>query len=379
MKMYEAKDVVRLAKRYNNRKRNYLLINPLQGKHMPVSPSASLEMMESLGEKLRQRFPEARLVIGFAETATAIGAAVAGCISADCRYLHTTREEVEGVKDWICFQEEHSHAVEQKLCGDSLRAWICATPQVIFVDDELTTGKTLINILTRLRSVFPELEGKALVAASVINRLSPQNEARLLEAGAVCEWLVKLPEGDCAASAARFEAGPAEDCRTAAPAHIQSLALPMAGDSPRTGVVIGQYLQNCRALAQRALPWLRERLRASGRVLVLGTEECMYPSLLLAQTLEEQGIAEAVSFHATTRSPIAICEDSDYPIFNGYCLNSFYQTGRDTYVYNLRDYDAAIVWTDAAGSRSGAIRSLSAALNRQGCSEVLFLSGGGYV
>ena len=75
MHPYTAADTLRIAKRYNNPKRSYLLVNPLQAKHIPVSPAAALEMMGALGDQVAAKYPEARLVIGFAETATAIGAA----------------------------------------------------------------------------------------------------------------------------------------------------------------------------------------------------------------------------------------------------------------------------------------------------------------
>ena len=49
MRPYTAADTLRIAKRYNNPKRSYLLVNPLQAKHIPVSPTAALEMMSALG------------------------------------------------------------------------------------------------------------------------------------------------------------------------------------------------------------------------------------------------------------------------------------------------------------------------------------------
>ena len=73
---YTQSQILRIAKRFRNAKRSYLLVNPLQAKHLPVSPSQALDMMETLGERLRAEFPFAKLVIGFAETATAIGAAL---------------------------------------------------------------------------------------------------------------------------------------------------------------------------------------------------------------------------------------------------------------------------------------------------------------
>ena len=39
---YQQKDLVRIAKRENNTKRNYLVVDPLQGKHVPVQPSNAL-------------------------------------------------------------------------------------------------------------------------------------------------------------------------------------------------------------------------------------------------------------------------------------------------------------------------------------------------
>lgn len=35
---YQEKDILRIAKRINNSRRPYLLVNPLQAKHIPVSP-----------------------------------------------------------------------------------------------------------------------------------------------------------------------------------------------------------------------------------------------------------------------------------------------------------------------------------------------------
>ncbi|MBR4382460.1 MAG: phosphoribosyltransferase domain-containing protein, partial [Selenomonadaceae bacterium] len=92
MRNFLAEDVLRVAKRFKNTRRNYLLVNPLQGKHLPTSPTIALEMMNSLGFLVAEKFSAARLVIGFAETATAVGALVAKNISDDCFYLHTTRE-----------------------------------------------------------------------------------------------------------------------------------------------------------------------------------------------------------------------------------------------------------------------------------------------
>ena len=72
MSVYSISNTLQIAKRYKNPKRTYLLVNPLQAKHIPVSPSESLTMMTKLGELLRSKYPNSNLIIGFAETATPI-------------------------------------------------------------------------------------------------------------------------------------------------------------------------------------------------------------------------------------------------------------------------------------------------------------------
>ena len=102
---YTLTQLMHLAKRFHNTKRTYLLVDPLQGKHIPVSPKDCLTMLRTLGAKLKREFPQTKLVVGFAETATAIGAAVAEYMGSDCVYIQTTREEVPEVSKWIEFQE----------------------------------------------------------------------------------------------------------------------------------------------------------------------------------------------------------------------------------------------------------------------------------
>ncbi len=73
MDKYSEKDLIFLGKRFNNKKRKFLLINPLQAKHLPVSPNECVSMLEHIGNKVSYQYPNVKLVIGFAETATAVG------------------------------------------------------------------------------------------------------------------------------------------------------------------------------------------------------------------------------------------------------------------------------------------------------------------
>ena len=96
-KHYTETDFIRIAKRDNNAKRTFLLVNPLQGKHLAVSPVSALQVFKTLADLVfsnkKVNFSDT-LIIGFAETATAIGAALSlfapkeYCVN----YIQTTRE-----------------------------------------------------------------------------------------------------------------------------------------------------------------------------------------------------------------------------------------------------------------------------------------------
>lgn len=370
---YTKETTLRVAKRYRNAKRAYLLVNPLQAKHMPVSPTEALTMMRTLGEGLRQEFPGARLVLGFAETATALGAAVASRLGPDCAFLTTTREAGEG-PGWVRFLEEHSHAAEQKLWGGDLDALLQETDTVLFVDDEISTGKTLRNMVAQLTRRWPALGEKTLVAASLLNRVTPEQEEALADAGITCRCLVRLPQEDHTAQVADWTV---TEAPPAVPQNLSFRQEILPGEGlldPRKTLRIGAYDSSCQAVAEAMLSHTLGPVDTLGKTLVLGTEECMYPALRLGEKLERLG-AE-VCCHATTRSPIGLCNAPGYPIRSGWKLPSFYEEERTTYVYNLREYDTVIVVSDTKKTDLRAIQALASVLT---CKHLIYTQGEGYV
>lgn len=370
---YTKETTLRVAKRYRNAKRAYLLVNPLQAKHMPVSPTEALTMMRTLGEGLRQEFPGARLVLGFAETATALGAAVASRLGPDCAFLTTTREAGEG-SGWVRFLEEHSHAAEQKLWGGDLDALLQETDTVLFVDDEISTGKTLRNMVVQLTRRWPALGEKTLVAASLLNRVTPEQEEALADAGITCRCLVRLPQEDHTAQVADWTV---TEAPPAVPQNLSFRQETLPGEGlldPRKTLRIGAYDRSCQAEAEAMLSHTLGPVETLGKTLVLGTEECMYPALRLGERLERLG-AE-VCCHATTRSPIGLCDAPGYPIRSGWKLPSFYEEERTTYVYNLREYDTVIVVSDTKKTDLRAIQALASVLT---CKQLIYTQGEGYV
>lgn len=373
MTSYTKETTLRVAKRYRNAKRAYLLVNPLQAKHMPVSPTEALTMMRTLGEGLRQEFPGARLVLGFAETATALGAAVASRLGPDCAFLTTTREAGEG-PGWVRFLEEHSHAAEQKLWGGDLDALLQETDTVLFVDDEISTGKTLRNMVAQLTRCWPALGEKTLVAASLLNRVTPEQEEALADAGINCRCLVRLPQEDHTAQVADWTV---TEAPPAVPQNLSFRQETLPGEGlldPRKTLRIGAYDRSCQAVAEAMLSHTLGPVETLGKTLVLGTEECMYPALRLGEKLERLG-AE-VCCHATTRSPIGLCDAPGYPIRSGWKLPSFYEEERTTYVYNLREYDTVIVLSDTKKTDLRAIQALASVLT---CKHLIYTQGEGYV
>lgn len=370
---YTKETTLRVAKRYRNAKRAYLLVNPLQAKHMPVSPTEALTMMQTLGEGLQQEFPGARLVLGFAETATALGAAVASRLGPDCAFLTTTREAGEG-PGWVRFLEEHSHAAEQKLWGGDLDALLQKTDTVLFVDDEISTGKTLRNMVAQLTRRWPALGEKTLVAASLLNRVTPEQEKALADAGITCRCLVRLPQEDHTAQVADWTV---TEAPPAVPQNLSFRQETLPGEGlldPRKTLRIGAYDSSCQAVAEAMLSHTLGPVETLGKTLVLGTEECMYPALRLGERLERLG-AE-VCCHATTRSPIGLCDAPGYPIRSGWKLPSFYEEERTTYVYNLKEYDTVIILSDTKKTDLRAIQALASVLT---CKQLIYTQGEDYV
>ncbi len=372
MPSYTESDLLTLAKRFHNTKRTYLLVDPLQGKHLSVKPAYAMELFHTLGKLISENVEGVNLVIGFAETATAVGMSVAEEMSKDCIYIHTTRELIPEVSSWIEFNEEHSHAVDQKLDASHLKEWINNTDSIVFVDDEISTGKTLINFVTQLRSVFPELDKKRMIAASIINRLSLDNRNRLLENGIECVSVLELDENDYEEMVKKYVIEGAKE-----PDSFEIECEKKIADikllDPRRGLLVRDYHRNCNEFSESIIKGI-DFDKIDNDILVLGTEECMYPALVLGDLIEKK-CGKKVYTHSTTRSPIGICDDKDYPIHNGYMLKSLYDENRVTYVYNLRKYDRVLIVTDSRDIGKISLFSLINALKMSGNDNILLIRG----
>ena len=370
---YTESQLLRIAKRHNNARRSYLLVNPLQAKHMAVRPSMALDMMRCLGEKVARLAYRPKLLIAFAETATAIGGVVANSLGEDCMYLATTRESLPEEEQLIFF-EEHSHATEQKLYHSHLDQWLERTDSMVLLDDEFSTGKTLMNMIQQLKMQHPSIAAKHIIAASILNRLPAEKMEQLEKEGISFEYLLHLPGQSYEEvlekiSISEPKAPPISESERNI--SVLSVASPMP--NARYGANISNYRASYASMLQKAIAGLSEELAMAKKVLVLGTEEFMLPGILLGEQIERAFPQVEVYSHATTRSPIGISEEKDYPISEGYAIPSFYERNRKTYIYNPASYDMILVVTDAPSPGSEAVDALREVFAVHGYAKIYLL------
>ena len=393
---WEVSDLVEVGLRQNPR-RAHLLVSTVLGKHVPTDPRIVLAAGRLLGSlvgaalggpivtapeadllraalrgepgtarqllgsvPVAEPAPAGTVVLGYAETATGLGHAVAEALPG-CYYLHSTRREVQGVAPTAAFEEEHSHATGHLLLPEEPAALGRSGP-VVLVDDELSTGRTALNTIRVLHRLRPRAR---YVVAALVDLRGPEDRAAMATVAAelgtridvvsLCTGSVVLP----ADLLARVAADGVALCR-------RSAAVPARGTGAQLRTLSGWwpkglreggrhgYRDADRAALERRVGRLAERLlgATTGRVLVLGTEELMYAPLRLAVALAERSAAE-VRFSSTTRSPAIAVDEPGYPLRTRVAFaasdGSHDRYPDDRYAYNVAGagFDTIVVVTDA--------------------------------
>ncbi|WIB14191.1 phosphoribosyltransferase domain-containing protein [Curtobacterium sp. MCPF17_050] len=421
--------LVRLALR-RNPKRAHLLVSTVLAKHVPTVPAVALLAGEALGARVadvldggarfdagaagrfravldaqasagdaaahdalhrtattlrtdlaasRPAHPEA-LVLGFAETATALGAMVAESLGAAT--LHSTRHELPGVAAAAGFDEAHSHATAHRLLP-AHDDWLPTDGTVVLVDDELSTGATARATIRALHALAPQ---RQWVVAALVDLRSDADvaatEALAVELGAPVAVValgrghVTLP-ADLPATAAEVVAARAtplgapgpldagspeghdvapdgggtadgrpvpDPARASRPDAVTVVtAAPTAVD--RTGTPASRVRTPRTDVEGTAADLATVLGEAPGRVLVLGTEEHMATPLAVADALRRRTGADVLS-STSTRSPVAVLDDPAWPIRSGIRHRSHDDTvdgPGERCAYNVRGFDAVVV------------------------------------
>ncbi|MFD8996522.1 phosphoribosyltransferase domain-containing protein, partial [Streptomyces abikoensis] len=224
-----------------NPKRAHLLVSNVLGKHVPASPAAVYEAGAGLGRRVRALLGDAdaarAVVLGYAETATGLGHAVADGLGL-APYLHSTRRAVPGVASVGGFEEEHSHATSHLLLPED-PAFFTGDGPLVLVDDEFSTGRTVLNTIAALHARFPR---ERYVVVALVDMRSDADRARLdefaerlgarVELVALAQGTVSLPEGVLERGRALVERYEAEAGSTPPDSPVDGYPPSRRGESP---------------------------------------------------------------------------------------------------------------------------------------------------
>ncbi|MFE9447985.1 phosphoribosyltransferase [Streptomyces sp. NPDC006739] len=349
-----------------NPKRAHLLVSHVLGKHVPQSPSVVYGHGFALGRRVRELLGEKEaaraLVLGYAETATGLGHSVADGLGL-APYLHSTRRPVAGVARAGGFEEAHSHATSHLLLPED-PALLAQDGPLVLVDDEFSTGNTVLNTISDLHERHPR---ERYVVVALVDMRSARDAGRLerfareigarVDLVATASGTVRLPEGVLEKGqelVARYES-PAGTAPKAA-GRIARVGLDWPHGLPDGGR--HGFTPAHRARLEDALPALAARLAEAlpadaRRVLVLGFEELMYAPLRLAHALEQLAPAPRIRFSTTTRSPVLAVDDPGYAIRSRLVFPAHDDPADgpgERYAYNVAGggFDAVVAVVDSA-------------------------------
>lgn len=199
-----------------NKKRIFLFVSKVLGKHLAVNPYMTRlggtllaevyykkqvgkvlqedELLELFNKKelpkeacekvLEVTYPleQETLFIGFAETATGLGHSMFSAFDNKATFIHTTREPIISEVPTFAFQEEHSHATGHE-CYTKDPLFFKRFSHIVLVDDEITTGNTALNLIEALH------EKSGAKAYSVVALLDWRNEEQKEKAKLLAEKL----------------------------------------------------------------------------------------------------------------------------------------------------------------------------------------------
>ncbi|MGY1501224.1 phosphoribosyltransferase [Streptomyces sp. QTS52] len=363
----DLRELLGLALR-RNPKRAHLLVSNVLGKHVPQSPAVVYGHGFALGKRVRELLgaDESRraVVLGYAETATGLGHCVADGVGL-APYLHSTRRPVDGVERAGGFEESHSHATSHLLLPEN-PALLAGPGPLVLVDDEFSTGNTVLNTIRALHERYPR---ERYVIVALVDMRSAADAGRLDvfadEIGArvdlvtTADGTVRLPEGVLAKGqelVERYEGAVPPVQPRAAGGSVSRVELRWPArlpDGGRHGFTPGHRIR-----LEGALPAMAARVAdalpdTARRVLVLGFEELMYAPLRLARELEQVLEGAEVRSSTTTRSPVLAVDDPGYAIRSRlvFPAHDYPADGPgERYVYNVAGagFDAVVAVVDSA-------------------------------
>jgi hypothetical protein len=290
-----------------NAKRPFMMVSKVLGKHWPTLPEVLTYTHEALANKIGTIKTPA-LFLAFAETAIGLGRGVFESYykktgQKDILFSQTTRY---GLNYPLALKSEepHSHAplhfLYEPLGAAELNIFQTAKTLVL-IDDEFTTGQTLLNLVEGYLKINPSLN--RVVLASLTDWLPAKRENAIKDSLGLRLDFVSLLKGSF-----QFKPNTLANQRPLDPS-IRStgdLALKDAilkvnygrlGLTPEKSLALSQ-------LAAAKAKNLAESLWPAREARVLGSGEFLHEPYVLARSLAAYGFK--VTFHATTRSPLIL-------------------------------------------------------------------------
>jgi hypoxanthine-guanine phosphoribosyltransferase len=413
---FELSHLFQMATRIN-KKRSFLFVSKVLGKHLAVDPKICLltghllamrymevvhgktdsriqdvakaiqtkqnvsEMLRSINEKPIVQ-PQSVTCIGFAETATALGHAVFSSFKDRAKYIHTTREQIQEMESVIHFEEEHSHATSHRVYAMD-QDFFMDDMEVLLIDDEITTGKTAVNIVRKMKEVYPFK--KTFTVISILDWRSQENRDQyrqleqelgitihavsLLEGSIEVEGTTSLTEESTRSKSQFHQKIIYQTVRAELPDqsffHVASISndgvtnhSPYLKATGRFGIT--KQEESDYAAIFKSIGEKLQRERTGNRTLVIGTGEFMYIPMKVASYM-----GDGVYFQSTTRSPIYQTTNDEYLIRQKFTFDSPENKGITNYLYNLdvTQYDEVFILLERTAD-SNATNSLLAELRR---------------
>ncbi|WP_090739135.1 phosphoribosyltransferase family protein [Paenibacillus sp. Mc5Re-14] len=424
-----------------NKKRSFLFVSKVLGKHIPVNPYTSLlsgaalaillykelvpqsgQQMDKLireavrglldsnyakeayeklmDERLSFAFPEPIKFVGFAETATALGHSMYRLFDDGATYIHTTREDIPGLRPIIRFEEEHSHAVDHRCYALNEDAFAGDGP-IVLVDDEITTGKTTLNIIRDIQEHFPR---KQYVIASLLDWRTDSDEQAFADLEA--ELGIRITPLSLLKGKIEIQGAPILDHteyagQTGNAEHAATSTVEINKDFS----VVDHCLEKDASAFERVshsslstdgyantTPYLKytgrfglqsadnsaldaeitrtaerlNQLRSGQRTLVMGTGEFMYIPMRIAAELGPD-----VYYQSTTRSPVYPHREEEYGVACGVTYPSPEDSTVRNFIYNVEpgQYDEIFVLLERE-SDPERMKPMLDALSGLGCDKV---------
>lgn len=296
-------DLFRVAERINP-KRSFLFVSTVLGRHIPVRPCDHFAAVNAIVDQIPgPLLSETVLVMGYAETAVGIGAAVARRMSrrrpeVSVLYLSTTRHPVSDL-GWVGFSEGHSHATTHYvMCPPGLQLLSGGAVTLVLVDDETTTGSTFAALFGALR------DGGLPIGRVLLLTFTDWSAGAAVQA--ISDLAPDLPVGAFSLMRGRWtwKRDPAAALPSVpgltGPARIAAWKPDLINDplrrAPRLGWRPNEEVGVLQLIGRLGAP------KPDEPVLVIGTGEHVWGPMLLAEGLEAAGAD--VRLVATTRSPI---------------------------------------------------------------------------